>query len=67
MNKSTMTIISLLSILAMPLRGTLKLLKGDVNQYSSGPKGIPHSLSRRHRPHAPNDGHWHMKFHRSRR
>lgn len=35
-------------------------------RYSSTP-GIPHSKGRnRIRTHAPNDGHWHMKFHRGR-
>lgn len=32
-----------------------------------GTPGIPHSRPHpRARAHAPNDGHWHMRFHRSR-
>ena len=63
MNKGTMIMIKALSILSL---GALDFLdpKGI---YGSGPKGIPHKSSHRYRPHAPNDGHWHMKFHRSRR
>jgi hypothetical protein len=34
---------------------------------SSGTPSIPHSKNhKRMRAHAPNDGRWHMKYHRSR-
>lgn len=33
---------------------------------SSGTPNIPHHNRPHSRPHAPNDGHWHMKFHRGR-
>lgn len=48
--------------------GNLVGLGGDEGGYRPhGPQGIPHKGRRRQpRPHAPNDGRWHMKFHRSR-
>ncbi len=37
---------------------------GDIARYGGTPS-IPHSKRHhRHRAHAPNDGRWHMKFHR---
>ena len=55
MNKSTVMIIGLVSILAMPFRGVLGLLKGDINRSVYGsvlkeyliegePIGIGHTL-----------------------
>lgn len=63
MNKTTMLLLHLLAAVTL---GGLDFTD-DSGRYSSGPKGIPHKRSQRYRPHAPNDGHWHMKFHRSRR
>lgn len=31
-----------------------------------GTPRIPNRGGRQHCPHAPNDGHWHMKYHRNR-
>ena len=42
-------------------------LKGLRSASSSGRRGLPHnSRHGKQRLHAPNDGHWHMKYHRSR-
>lgn len=68
MNKGTMLILGIMTALAWMSKGALGFVGGGKEHYSSGPPGIPHKgRSRQHKPHAPNDGHWHMKFHRSRR
>ena len=67
MNKGTMLLLGLITTLALTVTGGLDFIGGGKEHYSSGPAGIPHHRSsRQHRPHAPNDGHWHMKFHRGR-
>ena len=67
MNKGTLFMLGLVTALAWVGNGVLDFVGGGKKHYSSGPPGIPHSRSYRHRPHVPNDGHWHMKFHRNRR
>lgn len=45
---------------------SLHLINLDSSRYSRTPN-IPHTSHRKRvRAHAPNDGRWHMKFHRSR-
>ena len=68
MNKSTMLLLGVISVLSTKFGGAFDALRGARNRYSAGPQGIPHGNHRHQpKPHAPNDGHWHMKFHRSRR
>ena len=67
MNKGTMMALHLISIIALMAKGGLEFFRGAEKGYGSGPSGIPHKgRTRQHRSHAPNDGHWHMKFHRGR-
>ena len=64
MNKGTMLFLKIITAVTF---GAIELMGLDA-RYNSGSPGIPHGGgSHRHRPHAPNDGHWHMKFHRGRR
>ena len=66
MNKGTMLLLGLITTLALTVKGGLGFFDGK-EHYGSGPSGIPHKgKTRQRRPHAPNDGHWHMKFHRGR-
>ena len=67
MNRGLMLTLGLITILASTVQHGLAFIGGGKDSYyGSGSRGIPHSRSYRHRPHAPNDGHWHMKFHRGR-
>ena len=70
MNKSTMFLLKLGVILSAPVLSGLEFIRGAKQDYGygSGPEGIPNrGGAHRHRPHAPNDGRWHLKFHRNRR
>ncbi len=62
MNKMLLILPTLLAAVGK----SLHLIDIAASRYSSTPN-MPHSKGRsRTRLHAPNDGHWHMKFHRGR-
>ena len=64
MNKGLVTILGV----ALALASQVNPFVGWGGRYSGGrTPGMPHGKhSRQSRPHAPNDGHWHMRFHRGR-
>lgn len=64
MNKATMMLVAAISIAAATSRYIGHMF--DYEGGRSNTPSFPHNRRRRDRSHAPNDGRWHMKFHRSR-
>lgn len=62
MNKVTLFLVA---VVAMTMN-TIGLGHIPKNNRSRTPNIQGSHRRRQHRPNAPNDGHWHMKFHRGR-
>lgn len=69
-NKGLFFMLNVVSVLAVTgrfLRDLPSAVFADGGKYAPATPHIPgRGGHHRHRPHAPSDGRWHMKFHRSR-
>ena len=61
MNKLLLSLVSIAAFVQKSLRFSTLTAPP-----SSRTPNIPHHGHSKFRPHAPNDGHWHMKYHRGR-
>ena len=69
MNRGLFVTLAVISTLASHFGGFVRDVFGagaPVRGRTPPPGGSSHGVHHRHRPHAPNDGRWHMKYHRSR-
>jgi len=66
LNKGLLVTLAVISEMASHVGGFFRDAIGYTEVGSSTPSISGRGGSHRFRPHAPNDGRWHMKYHRSR-
>ena len=67
MNRGLLITLSIISAITSGVGGFFRDAFGAPSVRGSTPPIKGGGGHHRFRPHAPNDGHWHMKYHRSRR
>ncbi len=66
MNRGLIVTLAIISTLTSSISGFVHDVLGGASIRSSTPSSPNKGGHHRYRPHAPNDGKWHMKYHRGR-